>query len=187
MLTFYSIVSLLANLQNINLSVSTEKIIVEYIWISRSENDLRSKARTLSGPVTDPTQLPKWNYDGSSTGQAPDENSEVILYPQAIFKDPFRGGDNIMVVCDAYTPEGEPIPTNKRFNVVQIFSHPEVAAEEPWYGINQEYTLCQKNDNWPLGWEHKNKVVGKCMLAGTMHTLHFFLGLPGCPRPMNII
>ncbi|KAG6423492.1 hypothetical protein SASPL_113888 [Salvia splendens] len=26
-----------------------------------------------------------------------------------------------------------------------------VAAEEPWYGIEQEYTLIQKNVNWHLG------------------------------------
>ncbi|CAN0452220.1 unnamed protein product, partial [Scytosiphon promiscuus] len=38
---------------------------------------------------------PKWNYDGSSTGQAPGEDSEVIIYPQAIYPDPFRAGDNI--------------------------------------------------------------------------------------------
>jgi hypothetical protein len=29
--------------------------------------------------MTDPSKLPKWNYDGSSTGQAPGEDSEVIL------------------------------------------------------------------------------------------------------------
>ncbi|WP_407816242.1 glutamine synthetase beta-grasp domain-containing protein, partial [Staphylococcus aureus] len=64
--------------------------------------------------MEDPSELPKWNYDGSSTGQAPGEDSEVILYPQAIFKDPFRGGNNILVICDTYTPQGEPFPTNKR-------------------------------------------------------------------------
>lgn len=36
-------------------------------------------------------------------------------------------------MCDAYTPAGEPIPTNKRFNAAKIFSHPDVQAEEPWY------------------------------------------------------
>lgn len=35
--------------------------------------------QTLSGPVSDPSKLPKWNYDGSSTGQAPGEDSEVII------------------------------------------------------------------------------------------------------------
>ncbi|KAF9682040.1 hypothetical protein SADUNF_Sadunf05G0066800 [Salix dunnii] len=144
--------ALLNDLVNINLSDTTEKIIAEYIWIGGSGMDLRSKARTLPGPVTDPAKLPKWNYDGSSTGQAPGDDSEVILYPQSIFKDPFRKGNNILVMCDAYTPAGEPIPTNKRFNAAQIFSDPVVAAEEPWYGIEQEYTLLQKDINWPLGW-----------------------------------
>ncbi|KAM7479610.1 hypothetical protein LguiA_027823 [Lonicera macranthoides] len=142
----------LSDLINLNLSDSSDKIIAEYIWIGGSGMDLRSKARTLPGPVSDPSKLPKWNYDGSSTGQAPGEDSEVIIYPQAIFKDPFRKGNNILVMCDAYTPAGEPIPTNKRHNAAKIFSHPDVVAEEPWYGIEQEYTLLKKEVNWPLGW-----------------------------------
>ncbi|KAG8500509.1 hypothetical protein CXB51_002682 [Gossypium anomalum] len=156
--------SLLNDLINLNLSDTTEKIIAEYIWIGGSGMDLRSKARTLPGPVTEPSKLPKWNYDGSSTNQAagddsevitnlaPGDESAVILYPQAIFKDPFRKGNNILVMCDAYTPAGEPVPTNKRFNAAKIFSHPDVVAEEPWYGIEQEYTLLKKDTKWPLGW-----------------------------------
>ncbi|KAL8550150.1 hypothetical protein ACS0TY_008829 [Phlomoides rotata] len=144
--------SLLSDLINLDISDSTEKIIAEYIWIGGSGMDIRSKGRTLPGPVTDPSKLPKWNYDGSSTGQAPGEDSEVILYPQAIFKDPFRRGNNILVMCDAYTPAGEPIPTNHRHKAAEIFSHPDVVAEVPWYGIEQEYTLLQKDLKWPLGW-----------------------------------
>jgi glutamine synthetase len=55
-------------------------------------------------------------------------------------------------MCDCYTPQGEPIPTNKRYNAAKIFSHPDVAAEVPWYGIEQEYTLLQKDVSWPIGW-----------------------------------
>jgi glutamine synthetase len=143
--------SVLNSLMNLDIS-DTKKVIVEYIWIDGSGLGLRSKARTLPGPITSPSQLPKWNFDGSSTGQAPGEDSEVILVAQAIFKDPFRGGDNILAMCDNYTPAGKPIPTNKRFNAAAIFSHPDVAKEVPWYGIEQEYTLLQKDVNWPLGW-----------------------------------
>ncbi|ONL95216.1 glutamine synthetase6 [Zea mays] len=135
----------LTDLVNLDLSDCTDRIIAEYIWIGGTGIDLRSKARTVKGPITDPSQLPKWNYDGSSTGQAPGEDSEVILYPQAIFKDPFRKGNHILVMCDCYTPQGEPIPTNKRYSAAKVFSHPDVAAEVPWYGIEQEYTLLQKD------------------------------------------
>ncbi|CAI9302105.1 unnamed protein product [Lactuca saligna] len=144
--------SLLSDLVNLDLSGSTEKIIAEYIWIGGCGVDIRSKARTLPGPVSDPSELPKWNYDGSSTKQAPGEDSEIIIHPQAIYKDPFRRGNNILVMCDAYNSQGDPIPTNKRHNAAKIFSHSDVIAEEPWFGIEQEYTLLQKDVKWPIGW-----------------------------------
>jgi hypothetical protein len=62
------------------------------------------QSRTLNKVPTKPEELPTWNYDGSSTGQAPGDDSEVYLVPRAIFRDPFRGGDNILVLCDAYEP-----------------------------------------------------------------------------------
>ncbi|CAI9118630.1 OLC1v1020225C3 [Oldenlandia corymbosa var. corymbosa] len=147
-----STINRVEQLLNLDVTPYTDKIIAEYIWIGGSGTDVRSKSRTISKPVEHPSELPKWNYDGSSTGQAPGEDSEVILYPQAIFKDPFRGGNNILVICDTYTPAGEPIPTNKRHKAAQIFSDPKVVSEVPWFGIEQEYTLLQKDVNWPLGW-----------------------------------
>ena len=84
------------------------KAIAEYIWIDGTGSGLRSKARTFdtgkSAPL--PSELPIWNFDGSSTGQAPGADSEVLLKPQAVFRDPFRGGKDILVVCDCYEPNG---------------------------------------------------------------------------------
>eukprot|EP01018_Ginkgo_biloba_P036351 Gb_12976 [translate_table: standard] len=144
--------TLLTDLLNLDLSDTTERIIAEYIWIGGSGIDMRSKARTLSGPVSGPKELPKWNFDGSSTGQAAGHDSEVIIYPQAIFPDPFRRGKHILVICDTYAPNGTPLPSNKRFAAEKIFSAKEVVEEEPWYGLEQEYTLLQKDVKWPLGW-----------------------------------
>jgi len=92
--------------------------------------------------------LPDWNYDGSSTGQAPGEDSEVMIKPQAIYHDPFRGGNHVLVMCDTYTPKGVPIPTNTRKPAADIFA--QKPEEIPWFGIEQEYTLFK--DGVPLGW-----------------------------------
>ena len=48
------------------------------------------------------TDLPIWNYDGSSTYQAEGSNSDMYITPRAIFKDPFRRGKHILVLCDVY-------------------------------------------------------------------------------------
>mmetsp|Transcript_17468 Transcript_17468/g.31603 ORF Transcript_17468/g.31603 Transcript_17468/m.31603 type:complete len:161 (-) Transcript_17468:1139-1621(-) len=94
------------------------KILAEYVWVD-AKGECRSKTRTLpSAEAESIDKLPRWNFDGSSTGQAPGDDSEVILRPCRIFKDPFRprtdGEANILVMCDCYTPSGEPIPTNTR-------------------------------------------------------------------------
>ena len=49
------------------------KVSAEYVWIGGSGSDLRSKTKTLDKLPSKPEDLPIWNYDGSSTGQAPGE------------------------------------------------------------------------------------------------------------------
>lgn len=53
------------------------KVAAEYVWIGGSGSDLRSKTKTLEELPKSVKDLPKWNYDGSSTGQAPGECSRV--------------------------------------------------------------------------------------------------------------
>jgi len=139
-------------------------IQAEYVWVG-GNNELRSKTKTLhSSDMSDPrsgqitlADLPIWNYDGSSTDQAPGSDSEVLLKPCAVFPDPFRpGGRNVLVLCDCYLPDpnkpnglGGPIPTNTRFKCAEIMD--KVAATEPWFGIEQEYNLFEPDGYTPLG------------------------------------
>lgn len=127
--------------------------LAEYIWIG-GNNELRSKCRIMSGSGYDKDSIsfyPDWNYDGSSTGQAIGSDSEVIMKPRAVFKCPFRRGENRMVLCDTYLPNGQPHITNHRAGAVEIFN--KKLGEEPWFGLEQEYFLIDLKTWKPLGCE----------------------------------
>jgi len=96
--------------------------------------------------------LPVWNYDGSSTGQAPGRDSEVYLKPVAIYPDPFRRGNNVLVLCETCLPDGKltPIPSNTRNQCAKTMARAKDA--KPWFGIEQEYTLFEQDGITPLGW-----------------------------------
>jgi len=129
-----------------------DSIQVEYIWIGGTGSDIRSKVRTLKKTVSSIKDIPIWNYDGSSTEQADGDNSEIILKPIKIVPDPFRLGDNLLCLCETLDSDMKPIPTNKRAVAEATFSTKEVEMAEPWYGIEQEYTLFDSTGKIPLGW-----------------------------------
>ena len=58
-----------------------DKYVLEYVWLD-GDSTLRSKTRVLNILEEDITinNVPKWNYDGSSTKQAFGSNSEIILF-----------------------------------------------------------------------------------------------------------
>ena len=121
-----------------------------YVWLGGQAWDIRSKCRTLDTVPVSFSELPEWNFDGSSCGQAPGTDSEVILKPQAMFKDPFLRGNAILVMCDCYKPDGTPIVQNTRLLCAQVME--AAKDEEPWFGCEQEYTLFELDGVTPLGW-----------------------------------
>ena len=145
---------------------------VEYVWLG-GNNEFRSKVRIMNfddNNVT-PKQLlergtfPEWNYDGSSTGQATGDKSEVVLRPCACFRYPLIGGVffklKYIVLCETYTPAGEALPNNHRPWAKKIFD--KYTEQIPWYGIEQEYFLIDPKTSKPLGWpeEAENACQGQ--------------------------
>ena len=128
---------------------------VEYLWID-GQGSVRGKTRVFRNPITSVDDLPEWNYDGSSTGQADGHDSEVLIVPKALFNDPFRnkeGEDNHkLALCDTYLPDGSPHPTNTRVKAVEKFLvQPEL---QPMFGIEQEFFLVERG--WPVGFPSRD-------------------------------
>ena len=130
------------------------KLIAEYIWLG-GNNEFRSKTRTINSSLSrqelmnnavmnellDASKYDEWNYDGSSTMQATGDDSEVILKPSAVFLDPFRKAPNVLVLCETYRPNGEPLPNNYRKKAVELFNKNKDA--EPWFGVEQEFYVME--------------------------------------------
>ena len=82
--------------------------------------------------------------DSSSTGQAEGLNSELILKPVAVYNDPFRQGQ-ILVLCGTYDKDDNPLESNYRDKDNEIFEYDK--SQYPWFGIEQEYFVFGKDSN----------------------------------------
>jgi len=147
-------------------------VLLEYVWID-AFGELRSKTKILPNIKYIENNIPEWNFDGSSTGQATGFKSDVILKPVETFKDPFRRnikdstGSDVncyLVMCDTYLPDGRPHPTNTRVICEKL--EQQTKDHEPWFGVEQEYILYDSQDfksnrgidyipQKPYGWTHE--------------------------------
>ena len=155
----------------------------EYIW-SDMNGGLRSKTK-----ITMSEELENWNYDGSSTGQAGGNNSEVVIRPVKTVNDPFRGstGSNKLVLCDTwvYNQDNElvPHPTNHRHFASKLLkecpSGNRFGFEQEFYLMKDRYPLdakappreqggyyCGVGGENALGRDLMEKVLDCCLYAG---------------------
>ncbi len=129
-------------------------IKAEYIWIDGTEPSplLRSKTKIVDTPL----DLPIWGFDGSSTNQAPGKASDCVLKPVFSCPDPIRGGHHLLVMCEVLLPDMTPHPTNTRH--ILATSMDKYADQEPWFGIEQEYTMFKGSR--PLGFPESGGYPG---------------------------
>lgn len=138
------------------LKYDSSKIQATYLWIDGTGENIRLKDRILTKEPDRVEDLPHWQYDGSSTYQALGGNSDTTLIPRAIYRDPFKVGErDVIVVCDTYKPDGNPTESNQRYLMQEAVDKTKV--HEPWFGIEQEYTLLDI-DGRPFGWPENGEM-----------------------------
>jgi len=116
------------------------KIILEYIWLDgHKTNNLRSKTKVMKwNSIEDkrPENLPIWNFDGSSTNQAPGNNSECMLKPARVYQ---WSSDHYFVLCEVMNSDGTPHETNTRYFLRNLENTCD--EEEYWWGFEQEFFM----------------------------------------------
>jgi glutamine synthetase len=131
------------------------KILLEYIWLDGNQpQQLRSKTKVVSKADTlKASEYPLWSFDGSSTNQAEagkGRNTDCILKPVYVTKDPFRGFPHRLVLCEVMNPDGTPHKTNTRNKLDEFVLDNGDIEKEVWFGWEQEYTLTTKSF-YPFG------------------------------------
>ena len=143
--------------------------ILEYIWLD-SDHEFRSKTRVSN-------VISEWNFDGSSTGQATTDASEIILRPVYFCENPFKyvnGYDCRLVLCDTWINDHTPHPSNTRMKTLHIFEKHK--DQRPLFGLEQEFFLklpklaekddnCYCKNNLSYGRECVEEIFDKCVRA----------------------
>ena len=126
-----------------------DRVQCMYIWIDGSGEHIRAKTKTVNFVPKHPSELPVWNFDGSSCYMAEGSNSDTYLQPVAMYRDPFRGGNNKLVLCETFDYKMRPSVTNKRKACKEAMD--KAKDQVPMFGMEQEYTLLDM-DGHPFGW-----------------------------------
>ena len=58
----------------------------------------------------------------------------------------FKTRFSVLVLCETYTPDGEPLPNNHRSQAVKLFN--KKLEEKPWYSIEQEFYIMENSKNF---------------------------------------
>lgn len=131
----------------------------EYIWLDGGQPSqrTRSKSRVVSVPeIPRASDFPAWSFDGSSTEQASGDDSDCLLEPVCVVRDPLRGAGNYLVLCEVQNADGSPHASNQRATLRSVMAAADASVDagsgektDPWVGFEQEYTLYR--DGRPLG------------------------------------
>lgn len=137
--------------------------VAEYIWLDANKK-FRSKTKVIpkffpgvvSADGNDVGVYPRWDYDGSSTGQANGTSSEIIIVPIFVCDNPLLQ-DSVksvnsnhvimrkrkLVLCETFYVDGKPTLENTRHAATTTF---DICLEHvPWFGLEQEYFIFDDN------------------------------------------
>ncbi|CAG9766846.1 unnamed protein product [Ceutorhynchus assimilis] len=131
------------------LPIPEPKTIVSYVWIDGTGLDLRMRTMTLNVVPSSHKECPIWSFDGKSANFSSKDKTENYMVPIAMYSDPFRRGNNKIVLCETFTQDKKPTKKNFRQACVEVLNR--VCDHDILIGFEQEFYL-KGPDGKPYGW-----------------------------------
>ena len=145
----------------------------EYVWLDGDKTkNIRMKTRyenwkldmsQSAGFSRDEilARCPVWSYDGSSTGQAETDNSDLYLHPVKIYHNPLEQSEmaSFIVLCDVRDKSGNPIGTNTRDELVDALKKTKI--EEPEFSVEQEFFIRDGKTRNVIGLDSNSEAQGR--------------------------
>jgi glutamine synthetase len=132
---------------------------LEYVWLDgyEPEPNLRSKVKTLitENNIIELSDIPVWNFDGSSTKQADGSFSDCLLKPVNLyFTSKNESYQTIYVFCEVMNPDGTPHESNHRAKLGE-------EDKDLWFGFEQEYFIRSQKTREILGLDRNAESQGR--------------------------
>ena len=145
----------------------------EYVWLDGYDpKNIRMKTRyenwkldmSQGGGFSREEVLkrcPDWYFDGSSTNQAPADDSDLILRPVKVYHNPLEESDmpSFIVLCDVLNADGVPVESNTRSLLKKALEDSEI--ENPLFAVEQEYFIRDAKTNKILGLGDESESQGR--------------------------
>ena len=110
-----------------------------YIWRD-SDDNFRSKTRRVQVEMPTVQNVPEWNYDGSSTGQATTADSEIVLKPIRVYTSDLVGSERkAWVLCGMYKYNGQVVSPNCYDDLIAYKA--DIDRKEMVIGFEQEFYI----------------------------------------------
>ncbi|CAL1266667.1 unnamed protein product [Larinioides sclopetarius] len=127
-----------------------DKVQCMHVYVDGTLRNFRTKDQTWPQKPRSPDEFPLLEFCGSATDFDVGNLADYYAKPVKLYKDPFRGGPNVLVFCETYSRERLPTFANNRYRLLKADS-PKLETETT-FTFYQSYTFLRKEDGKPLSY-----------------------------------
>lgn len=127
----------------------SKSVLATYVWVD-VDGSLRSKIKVLKQRIESVKDAPEWNVGATIIDLVVDRSSDILLRPQRLYTDPFRGKPHVLVLCDCWIDQKKTSHFNSRLKLKEIVECTKMNNYK--IKVDQQFTIFDRANEKPFGW-----------------------------------